>query len=337
MDSGARLFEAPRNDVSYFGRHCAAVCVVSSRARPEPNSFSPQRAFAVRFLVAPAPGQFRHQHLGDVLEIAGRNRKRHVQPVDIGLIEPGLDGVGGFFRRADHHRPDAADADVLRDFAHGPDPIRIGAGDVVHCRAARIVFNVAHLLIEIVSGEVDAGPARHQRQRALGADMAAVVFIFGFGLGVGLAEDHGEHREHQNLGRVASCFRSEFANARDPRRDDFRRRPRHEDAFGVLGRELASARRGAGLIEYGRALRRGLAEMDGVEAEILALVPDAMHFPGIGKDAARAVAQRRVVFPNCLPRACRRLPCIRRRCRSGRHVRSACPCRRPSPRYRDSR
>src|SRR3984885_8910439 len=41
--------------------------------------------------------------------------------------------------------------------------------------------------------------------------------------------------------------------------------------------------------------------MDGVEAKILALVLDAMHLLWIGKDAARAVAQRRVVFPTAFP------------------------------------
>src|SRR6202021_2486657 len=76
---------------------------------------------------------------------------------------------------------------------------------------------------------------------------------------------------------------------------------RHEDALGMLCCELASARRGAGLIEHGGALRRGLAEMDGIEAKILALVLDAMDLLWIGKDAARAVAQCRVVFPTAFP------------------------------------
>ena len=193
------------------GDHCAL--------RPEPRGrmrciesrpsgaeqFFAQRARLISCLVTPAPGQFRHQHVGDVFEIAGRNRKRHVQPVDVGLIEPCLDGVGGFFRRADHHRSDASNSNVLRDLTHGPDPIRIGAGDVVHRRASRVVFDMPHLLIEVVGREIDPGPAGHQGQRALGADMATVVLIFGFGLGVSAAKDHGEHREHQNLG--SGCAR----------------------------------------------------------------------------------------------------------------------------------
>src|SRR5882757_7850046 len=70
----------------------------------------------------------------------------------------------------------------------------------------------------------------------------------------------------------------------------------------MFGGELASARRGAGLIEHGRALRRGLAEMDGVEAEVLSLVLDAVNLLRIGKDAARAVAQSRVVLPAAFPK-----------------------------------
>ena len=85
---------------------------------------------------------------------------------------------------------------MLGDFAHGPDPIGIGTGDVVHRRAAGIVLDVTHLLVEVVGREIDAGPAGHQHQRAFGADMAAIVLILRLGLGLGTAEDHREHREH---------------------------------------------------------------------------------------------------------------------------------------------
>ena len=69
----------------------------------------------------------------------------------------------------------------------------------------------------------------------------------------------------------------------------------------MLSGELAPARRGPGLVEHGRALRRGLAEMDGVEAKVLSLVLDAMDFFRIGENAARAIAQRRIVFPASFP------------------------------------
>src|SRR5579859_1779304 len=69
----------------------------------------------------------------------------------------------------------------------------------------------------------------------------------------------------------------------------------------MLRGELTPARRGPGLIEHGRALRRGLAEMNGIKAKILSLVVDAMNFRRVGKNAARAVAQCRVMFPASFP------------------------------------
>ena len=190
---------------------------------------------------------------------------------------------------------------MLGDLAHGPDPVRIGAGDVVHRGAAGIVLDMADLLVEIVGGEIDAGPARHQGERALRADVPAIVGVFGLGLGFGAAENDGEHAEHQDFSGVAPGLGGEFANRGDARRDDLGRRSRHEHAFGVLRRELPSARRGAGLIQHRRALWRGLAEVNGVDPVIVALMPDAMHLGRIGEDAARAVAQRRVVFPASFP------------------------------------
>ena len=41
--------------------------------------------------------------------------------------------------------------------------------------------------------------------------------------------------------------------------------------------------------------------MNGVDLIMVALVPDTMHFRGVREDAARAVAQRRVVFPAAFP------------------------------------
>src|SRR5882724_7614214 len=69
----------------------------------------------------------------------------------------------------------------------------------------------------------------------------------------------------------------------------------------MLGSELASARRGAGLIKHGRALWRRFAEVNGIDPVIVSLMLDAMYFCGIGEDAACAIAQRRVVFPASFP------------------------------------
>ena len=116
------------------------------------------------------------------------------------------------------HRAGAADADMLGHLAHGPDPVRIGAGDIVHRAAAGVVLDMADLLVEVVGREIDAGPARHQRQRALGIDVAAVVGVFRLGLGLGAAEDDRHHAEHQDFGRVAADLRGQRADRRDPRR-----------------------------------------------------------------------------------------------------------------------
>ena len=136
---------------------------------------------------------------------------------------------------------------------------------------------MAHLLVEVVGREIDPGPARHQGQRALMIDLAAVVGIFGGGLRFGAPEDHAHHAEHQYLGRVAAGLGSELANCSYARRDHLGGRPRHKNAFGMPGRELPAARRGAGLVEHWSALRRRFAQVDGVEPVILALMSDAVH------------------------------------------------------------
>ncbi len=107
-----------------------------------------QGAFGVFPLVAAALDELRHQHVGDILEIAGRDREGDVEAVDVGVLEPLLDLVGDLLRRADHHGAGAADADMLGDLAHGPDPVGIGAGDIVHRGAAGIVLHVTDFLVE---------------------------------------------------------------------------------------------------------------------------------------------------------------------------------------------
>ena len=69
----------------------------------------------------------------------------------------------------------------------------------------------------------------------------------------------------------------------------------------MLCGKLPSARRGARLIKHRGALRRWLAQMNGIEPVVVALVLDAMYLRRIGKDAARAIAHRRVVLPASFP------------------------------------
>ena len=131
--------------------------------------------------------------------------------------------------------------------------------------------------------------------------MPNIVGVFRLGLGLGPPQDDGHHAEHQDFGRVAAGFGGECADRRDPRRDHLGRRARHEHAFGVPGGELPSARRSAGLIQHRRALRRRLAEMNGIDPVVTALVPDAMDLGRIGEDAARPIAQHRIILPACFP------------------------------------
>ncbi len=133
------------------------------------------------------------------------------------------------------------------------------------------------------------------------ADMAAVLRILRLGFGLGRRHHDAHHREHQDLGGIAALRCRELADRRDPRADHLRRRARHEHAFGVLGGELPAARRGAGLVEHRRALRRRLRQMDRVEPVVGALVLHTVHLRRIGEDAARDVADRGVVLPAAFP------------------------------------
>ena len=190
---------------------------------------------------------------------------------------------------------------MLGDFTHGPDPLRVGAGDVVHRGPARIVLNVTNLLVQIVGREIDAGPARHQCECALVVDMAAVVGEFRLCLGFRPPENNREHAEHQDFSRVAAHLGCEFTNGGNARRDNLGRWPRHEHALGVRGSELPSAWRSARLIEHRRPLWRRFTEMDRVEAVVSPRVLHPMHFRGIGENPARAVAQDRIVLPASFP------------------------------------
>src|SRR5437016_12101067 len=60
--------------VSRDMRPIAARRMLLGQPRPSgAEQFLAQRALGVDFLVDPAPRQFRHQHLGDSLEVAGRD------------------------------------------------------------------------------------------------------------------------------------------------------------------------------------------------------------------------------------------------------------------------
>jgi len=59
--------------------------------------------------------------------------------------------------------------------------------------------------------------------------------------------------------------------------------------------EGAAAARGAGLVEYRGALRRGFAKVDRVDPVEFSLMADAVDFRRIGVEAARPVARRGII------------------------------------------
>src|SRR5260370_21297626 len=105
-----------------------------------------QRSRLVGLLVAPAPGKLRHQHVSDILEISGRDRKRNVQAIDVGLVEPRFDFVGDLFGGAYDYRPDPAEADILCHLAHGPYTVLIGTADIVRRSPAVAILDVTNPL-----------------------------------------------------------------------------------------------------------------------------------------------------------------------------------------------
>src|SRR4051794_29474253 len=91
VDRSALLFRCSRPRLDPIPRRRMLLCQPrTSRA----ERLLPQCALCISLLVTPTPGQLRYQHVGDILEIAGRGGERDVEAVDIGLLEPGLDIVG---------------------------------------------------------------------------------------------------------------------------------------------------------------------------------------------------------------------------------------------------
>ena len=190
---------------------------------------------------------------------------------------------------------------MLRDLAHRPAPVRVGARDVLERGAARFALHVLNDLVRIELGKIDAGPARHQRQRAFGISVSAIVGELGLSLLVGRRDDHRHHREHENRLRIAAGLRRKLPDRSDPGRDDFFRRTGHEHAFGVAGREGASRGRGSRLVQDRRALRRRLGKVERVELVMRPIVTHPTHPVGSREHALVDVGDDSIVGPAALP------------------------------------
>jgi hypothetical protein len=133
-----------------------------------------QRPFPIAPLVAAATLQFWSQQIDDVDKRFGANDEGEVEPVEIRVVDPTFQLIGDACRRAGDDRTDAANRDVLSDLAHRPAPIPV-VRDILKRSAPRFALHVLNDLVRIELGKVDAGPTRHQRQRALGISVIAIV------------------------------------------------------------------------------------------------------------------------------------------------------------------
>jgi len=75
----------------------------------------------------------------------------------------------------------------------------------------RVVLDVFDGLVQVVFREVDAGPSRHQRERTLVTDIAAILSIFSLRLLVGAAHDDGQKSKDQQIGSGTACLARAFA------------------------------------------------------------------------------------------------------------------------------
>lgn len=83
--------------------------------------------------------------------------------------------LGYLTAEAHENRPGPADRHMLSRFPHRPVPPRIATGEMLHGRASGVIIDMANLLGEIVTGEIDAKPAAHQGQRTHRVHPAAVI------------------------------------------------------------------------------------------------------------------------------------------------------------------
>src|SRR5580704_33272 len=82
---------------------CRMICA-EPRATLAVELFA-QRPGRVIPFVAPAPLQLRYDQINEIGEILRHQRVGEVEPVHIGVLEPGDQFFCNLFRRADHYRP----------------------------------------------------------------------------------------------------------------------------------------------------------------------------------------------------------------------------------------
>ena len=133
------------------------------QARRAAEQLLAQGSIPIGRLISAAALKFGNQEIGDVDEGFGPHREGEIEAVDVGFVDPILQLIGDRRRRADEHRPDATDGDMLGGLPDRSGSVGISAGDVFECGAARLARDVLDDLIRIEPGEIDPGPARQQR------------------------------------------------------------------------------------------------------------------------------------------------------------------------------
>src|SRR5690606_20914194 len=88
-----------------------------------------------------------------------------VKAVNVGELGPLLQLVGDLFARADDCGAEAADRAMPGDVTDGPlAALGVGLLKVGHSRLDGVAFDVADGLVQVVLGQVDSHPARHEHE-----------------------------------------------------------------------------------------------------------------------------------------------------------------------------
>ena len=132
------------------------------------------------------------------------------------------------------------------------------------------------------------------------ADMGNIASVLGASGRFGFAQDRREHGEHQDrpplLGRQRADRRHPGCHRLDGRAGD-------KHALGMSGRKGPAAQRRARLIQYRRALRRRLGQVDRVHRMVRAGMVDGANPLWPGEHPRRPVAHHGVVRPASLPQS----------------------------------
>jgi hypothetical protein len=122
----------------------------------------------------------------------------------------------------------------------GPFSIGCRRREVVDRRPHRIRLYMLEHIVELVLGEIDAGPSGHQRQSPGVIDVPSIVVLFRLGRCVGFVDDHGSHREDAKIGPTSAQGLGLFAQRRHVVRHDPGNRTIDEDTFRIGCSELSA-------------------------------------------------------------------------------------------------